>query len=664
MNNCKGKKKVAVVVIHGTGDPQPGDTLRQLTNSLSQAPNNIEFPSDLDTHWLLEPQCRERISSRKPPLMQFFPVSIREGETDECEFIFAETYWGSASQIGRGWLGVIRGFLQLFVGISTIIEGTKAKKSAREDQYFKDLAKLASNSFSGPILASNMMLISAFLIYYLKIRMSIEIISPWLTVIVSSLLMIVVGFLIKNNYRRLGISSIVIGCLWPVLGLFFQGLGLFRQGSSWQQLGIAAILPLGIVFCLAIMLIVILVLWYASSVCFSGIRGHRKVKPSKTISLLAISLQYLLWSLIMLSIWRILLQLMPADDQLVAPLYEQVTPTDGLQWINVSILLCTCLCIWIIRQCEANRRSQARTDKGENARPVRRLVVNQYIGVCLIILTLFGIIYFLVISIERASGFNALYAASNLCPEDNIDACIRLLGWIHQSIESMSEFTNKINERLARILLFLVPLLLSSFRVVLDLVNDVILYVYQVLTNGQSQPEVLVSDPQDIDEDENNLDSFLAVELSQGQAMGYIQRRCFDVIQYVLKHRPVNQLVLVSHSQGTVIAADVLNKISLIRKIHDGGNVDDAKVILVTMGSPLQHLYQHYFPGYYPQWDHPYWNRLNHIVKRWINIYRIDDYVGTQVHRHQNCDEYGVGTGGHLGYWSDANVMEQLKQLF
>ena len=87
-----------------------------------------------------------------------------------------------------------------------------------------------------------------------------------------------------------------------------------------------------------------------------------------------------------------------------------------------------------------------------------------------------------------------------------------------------------------------------------------------------------------------------------------------------------------------------------------GGDRD--KLTLVTMGSPLTHLYQHYFPLLYPNIGSPQWDGLFQNVGKWINVYRINDFVGTHVECRESPTglvpaNFYVGSRGHTYYWSD-----------
>lgn len=142
-----------------------------------------------------------------------------------------------------------------------------------------------------------------------------------------------------------------------------------------------------------------------------------------------------------------------------------------------------------------------------------------------------------------------------------------------------------------------------------------------------------------------------------------IEARMRRVLQEVLAPGGVTHLTVVAHSQGTMIAIDVL-WLGWTRRLLEGVNVG-----LVTMGSPFTHLYQHYFPERYPPLfasddpETPSWGEgLAATVDAWINIYRIDDYIGTRVDGRKGFPEnHPTSTpGGHMNYWSDPEALKAM----
>ncbi|MEM1183240.1 MAG: hypothetical protein AAGM22_33160 [Acidobacteriota bacterium] len=105
---------------------------------------------------------------------------------------------------------------------------------------------------------------------------------------------------------------------------------------------------------------------------------------------------------------------------------------------------------------------------------------------------------------------------------------------------------------------------------------------------------------------------------------------------------PEARLIFVTHSQGTVLTGDFLRTGTVKRPID-----------WVTMGSPISHIYAHYFSNAYKPTAPP------ERDVNWINLYRNSDFVGRKVKGCQN--EMSIGEGGHTGYFTDAQLLEVLE---
>jgi hypothetical protein len=143
-----------------------------------------------------------------------------------------------------------------------------------------------------------------------------------------------------------------------------------------------------------------------------------------------------------------------------------------------------------------------------------------------------------------------------------------------------------------------------------------------------------------------------------------IEARFRAVLKEVLDDPQVTRLSVVSHSQGTIIAVDVLSLAGqreeyrdwLKNRLNEVGKLD-----LITMGSPLRHLYQHYFPERYTPLTEG-WHGLEDSLNSWVNVYRIDDYIGTYVEvpvppaPPWGSSNRPIHSGGHTAYWDQPAV--------
>ena len=171
--------------------------------------------------------------------------------------------------------------------------------------------------------------------------------------------------------------------------------------------------------------------------------------------------------------------------------------------------------------------------------------------------------------------------------------------------------------------------------------------------------------------------------------------RYYSLLQHIARaDQPYSKVVVIAHSQGTVITADLFRYL----KYRNLWPLEDTAVTLFTMGSPLRQLYARRFPELY-EWV---WHDAGPIdkyqtpdipddckpvpselgVTRWVNAYRSGDYVGRWLWRPDVCSyqfnapadrapwtaitsplpghshdkaqtrrELCVGAGGHTHYW-------------
>jgi hypothetical protein len=84
---------------------------------------------------------------------------------------------------------------------------------------------------------------------------------------------------------------------------------------------------------------------------------------------------------------------------------------------------------------------------------------------------------------------------------------------------------------------------------------------------------------------------------------------------------------------------------------------------LVTFGSPLGPLYQKYFHEYASRV--PAARELATRLRCWINLYRVDDYIGGRISPPPGLliDNRAMGLGGHTSYWSEPEIADALDSI-
>jgi hypothetical protein len=119
-------------------------------------------------------------------------------------------------------------------------------------------------------------------------------------------------------------------------------------------------------------------------------------------------------------------------------------------------------------------------------------------------------------------------------------------------------------------------------------------------------------------------------------------------------------LLVVAHSQGTVVTLDALRHGTLAGECK--GRVDEIRIL--TLGSPIHHIYEHYFNHLFPPVSKESLN-LDGVAKvTWINAYRADDYVGREVPGRTPSLPDNIALpnlGEHERYWED-DMLEHLER--
>ncbi len=154
--------------------------------------------------------------------------------------------------------------------------------------------------------------------------------------------------------------------------------------------------------------------------------------------------------------------------------------------------------------------------------------------------------------------------------------------------------------------------------------------------------------------------------LAEALRREHIQRRLRAIVDETIVGKGFTDIVFLAHSQGTVIVFDFLR-------------AEAARIALrshvVTVGSPLGHLYSYYFNEYGDLFSD--FARMEASVASWTNMYRTDDAIAgpmmprvltglpeTLVSRLPfGFREVRLPPGGHLHYWREPIVCDQIRDV-
>jgi hypothetical protein len=144
-------------------------------------------------------------------------------------------------------------------------------------------------------------------------------------------------------------------------------------------------------------------------------------------------------------------------------------------------------------------------------------------------------------------------------------------------------------------------------------------------------------------------------------------------------------IVIVAHSQGTVLTADLLRWRTVTKHRPLPGN-RALPIYFLSMGSPLTQLYATRFPDLYDWVCEGSATDLG--LKAWVNVYRSGDYVGRTIWKRPEDAaaweyqtprltealssetgraEFCIGEGAHTHYWDETapevrGILDQLIQ--
>lgn len=646
-----------VLVVHGVGDPEPGETLGLFARSMAE--DHHPLGERQTTVWLPE-------KSKDSNYVTTFPAHVRnlENEAERVELI--EVFWGDLSRVWRGLPGTIIGMFQVLFGLRYVAY-VAADQPGRAAFWLKRIGLNCSKILHGPVLAVTFfmgILATAVAGTHLMWAESYKSVL-WTQIVMAcccafAMLVSSVGWRMTN--------SRVFERFWfwvNVTAMFIAGLmvvkAIWMDGAFPDAAYNGEVRP-GIIWYCRVLVVLLGLLWFAEillmigmAVCWVGALMHpRAHRPALHIAFLLPALSIGIWGQMLPMIWiainssaNKLFKLPELND-----LFEEAIPLLGTQFFMAVVMAIAAAVIGyrFIRWRTANGIGEYE----DGARPPR-LIVHGFVQLVLAICTIVGVCLVLGIGLMEFRGISHGEF------------------WFGRLMAEANKYAMGILVPSSVMAAFLIPRLRPVFDIVLDVVN----HFHFRATH--------ISDALD-DEDEFDIKETTFEQgtlfFSRRDAIHLRLKRILNFYRDTLKgQRP--ELIIVGHSQGTMVAIEVLNDPELSWLTNQFSAVK-----LVTMGSPLSNLYQHYFAHLYPQLESPFWSSLRKRTDRWINIFRIDDPVGTEIHfpesrltpaesceafhdglcvgdskiRNQVYSNHPVGCRGHTYYFNDREVLEILKK--
>ena len=663
----RNKPDQIIVVVHGVGDPEPGQTLSLLSRSI--ADHERPFVETPRTTWLVEKSNRAG-SADDSSEIKTFPVHQTKVHFESRDIELCEAFWGDLSRVNRGWLGVLNGIFQIIFGLRYVayVASDQAGKSAF---WLKRLGLISARILQGPVLAVTVFLglmIAAVCGSHVVWKQS-NTHANWPQILILSCGGF--AFLAAQIGSRVTRSR-VIERFWFWMNAttaFVVGVMLVRLfclDNVYPDLAHSCEFHPGAMWYCRVLVVLLGFLWFAEILVIASMAGcgllasfnQKNHRPALVVGFLLPAVAVGIWGQVIPMSWLAIRESTAAlkglDD--FTQVFDDSIPFLGVQMLMAVVVLLS-LIVVLIRYALWRTRSPVAAHLKGNKAP--RLIVHSWMLSTLLMCTGLGV-----------TLVGSLWLVNTFGCGQITDA--RGIAALNEMLATVNGYAISILIPLGGLFVFFLTHLRPGFDMVLDVVNHFYFRPTDVID--------VLDDDDEFDIAETTFENG-KLFFSRREALHDRLRRILAYYRDRYDHQP--ELVVVAHSQGTMAAIETLND-------KDLGWLNNSfrSVTLVTMGSPFSHLYQHYFAHYYPKLDEPFWVYLNQRVDRWVNIFRVDDYVGNEIDfpeplrfgtpnpetqqpyttgtqacvTQTQCKNIPVGPRGHINYWADREVLEHLRQ--
>lgn len=702
--------KQVIVVVHGVGVKQAGISSDLLSTALQRKPEDIaeleraQMSSErLRPHSTDDFELREFQKYSRNNLRQTFPARIRRYRQYDSkgqgtllnERVIADFYWGDIAAIGQGLIGLLVALLKTILGLCHAI-----RENARDvfpepkgyDRVMRSIASGAALLIHGPIAAINAVVlggvfvawgmravfgdadaqvwagpvVSVFAIVagWLPWRVSYTHLMRLFTLWVLITGLVLLGFSLMDQFHQLSLISDPFAVFDPWLkdaSCRFAAEDHAACVAGYQGIYLYGLRLLGLMS--VCWLFVFLLALVTGAVV--AVRGA-ELRERGVVSLLTptIGLMTLLWFLMTSCAWAAIVKfipkIVPHPAAVTSALWGLVPAFAAL----FALLVTAGWVLWRKRELGQIPPEDYLSDPDTLAERYR-LIVSR--GMMLVL-----------------GGFIIVMAVLSL---------VVVAGWGTSVLDTIRDLMVPAMAVAGVMAVAVVGWFRTPFATALGILADVLTYLNDYSWNSR---KVWSTGP-DTDHLPGHATTpgvvarnkdFTDVAQTPPPPSGYwlrerIKDRLKVLVHQLIRDERPDLLAIVAHSQGTVVAIDVIDEEGArwLAAMPEGG-----RLLLVTMGSPYRHLHHHYFASSFPSHlDRPALHRRDEdqvwsedknpgVLSRWVNIFRIDDFVGTHIDMPQPSvgengarpswpEERPVAPNGHTLYWVDDNVAPILREV-
>lgn len=692
--------KQLIVVVHGVGVREAGVSTDMLSTALEpphpEAPGTraVEPPAPRYRAMTSDDfHLREHPRHDRDGKAQVFPARLRrfrEAPGDGAgsnapthERVVADFFWGDIAEPRGGALGLVLGFFRIAMGLGHAIrENARAlfPEPFGSDRTLRRAASGAVLTLHGPVIALNLVLLAGLLLNWVLPE------SGWRETAMLSLLALAAlgggyvlltrahAFLIRHTAGWLMLTGVLVALmlLVAVAGtpvwlesldnrLIDRSCALFghnpEQAADCRD-NYTGIFVIGLrlyallIMALAVAVVLILSVWAACSL--RQWQGRRPDVVNVTVP--ALGLMLLLWFLLISALWGSVGYL--GSDIIPEPTHV----TSALRGLLPAVLALGLLIFAALRVQVAKGALKRGFDPARYMDDPDTLAERYRLIFCPWMLTALALFLILLLGI----GWDALRSG-----DDPLAARLRPL---------LADWTPAVLAAVALVGAALVTTFRTAFAAGLGIATDVLAWINDYSWNSRD-PALAEVEPAQRHHSRTFVERALGLRPDPPgdfTARGYwlrrrIRERMNVLMEQLIMDETPDEIVLVSHSQGTVIALEVLasEAAGWRERLHA-----DTPIRLITMGSPYTHLYNTYFPASFPPPQaRAVWRRRGTAPEAalddWVNLFRVDDFVGTHVdaprhHAERPVEvwprEIPMPAGGHTNYWTDRTVARHLRR--